>query len=83
MYRISDIDSLCSKQLTFLQVTLFSAMQSVINKMKVLEDLEKHVEKVKEDADNRESEIMVKVEEMKQTVARTKEANDMVKYFLV
>lgn len=59
------------------KVTLFSAMQSVINKMKVLEDLEKHVEKVKEDADNRESEIMVKVEEMKQTVARTKEANDM------
>ena len=57
-------------------------MQSVTNKMKELEDMEKYVEKVKEDNVNTESEILAKVEEMKQTVARTKEANDMVKTLL-
>ncbi|KAA0057604.1 golgin candidate 5 [Cucumis melo var. makuwa] len=59
------------------KITLFSAMQSVTNKMKELEDMEKYFEKVKEDTANSESEILAKVEEMKQTVARTKEANDM------
>ncbi|XP_023522300.1 uncharacterized protein LOC111786189 [Cucurbita pepo subsp. pepo] len=78
MHRIDDINILLrSKQLTFLQITLFSAMQSVIDKMKALEHVEKYVEKVKEDSANGELEILAKVEEMKQIVARTKEANDM------
>jgi len=84
MHRIDDINILLrSKQLTFLQITLFSAMQSVIDKMKALEHAEKYVEKVKEDSANGELEILAKLEEMKQIVARTKEANDMVGDFLV
>ncbi|XP_022953515.1 uncharacterized protein LOC111456040 isoform X2 [Cucurbita moschata] len=59
------------------KITLFSAMQSVIDKMKALEHAEKYVEKVKEDSANGELEILAKLEEMKQIVARTKEANDM------
>lgn len=79
MHRITDINLLlCSKQLTFLQIMLFSTMQLVINQMKELEHREKYVEKVKEEAANGELEMLAKVEEMKQTIANAKEANDMV-----
>lgn len=58
-------------------------MQSVVSKMRELEHKEKCVEKAKEEAAYGESKILAKVEGMKQIVAHSKEANDMVEYFLV
>lgn len=57
-------------------------MESVIDKMRELEQKEKDVEKAREEAANGGSEITAKVEKLKQTVAQAIEENDMVGYFL-
>ncbi|GLT54281.1 hypothetical protein SLA2020_274920 [Shorea laevis] len=57
--------------------TLFSAMERVINMMREVELQEKAAEQAKEEASMGELDILVKVEEMKQMLARAKEANNM------
>lgn len=60
------------------QKTLFSAMERVINMMREVELQEKAAEQAKEEASRGEFDILIKVEEMKQMLARAKEANNMV-----
>lgn len=64
--------------LSMVQKTLFSAMERVINMMREVELQEKAAEQAKEEASMGELDILVKVEEMKQMLARAKEANNMV-----
>lgn len=60
------------------QKILFSAMERVINMMREVELQEKAAEQAKEEASRGEFDILIKVEEMKQMLARAKEANNMV-----
>ena len=60
------------------QKTLFLAMERVINMMREVELQEKAAEQAKEEASRGELNILIKVEEMKQMLARAKEANNMV-----
>ncbi|XP_056168425.1 uncharacterized protein LOC115679231 isoform X2 [Syzygium oleosum] len=57
--------------------TLFSAMESVMDMMKEVEEQEKAAEVAKEEAVMGGLVIFSKVEELKQMLARAKEANDM------
>ncbi|CAI9761428.1 unnamed protein product [Fraxinus pennsylvanica] len=57
--------------------TLFSAMESVISKMKEVELKEKNAEQAKMEAAKGRSDVLDRVEELRQMVQRAKEANDM------
>jgi hypothetical protein len=67
-----------TKFLSMVQKILFSAMERVINMMREVELQEKAAEQAKEEASRGEFDILIKVEEMKQMLARAKEANNMV-----
>ncbi|KAG8370711.1 hypothetical protein BUALT_Bualt13G0011700 [Buddleja alternifolia] len=57
--------------------TLFSAMQSVISLMREVELKEQAAEQEKQEVTIGDTDIEIKVEELKQMVQRAKEANDM------
>ncbi|PKI70598.1 uncharacterized protein LOC116187927 isoform X2 [Punica granatum] len=57
--------------------TLFSAMESVINTMKEVEEQERAAEQAREEAARRSSDISRRVEELKRMIQSAKEANDM------
>ncbi|KAG7967455.1 hypothetical protein I3843_08G100100 [Carya illinoinensis] len=59
------------------QKTLLSAMERVINMMREMEFQEKAAEQAKAEACQGGLDILVRVEEMKQTLAHAKEANNM------
>lgn len=61
-----------------MQKTLFLAMESVIGLMKEVELQEKAAEQAKQEAAEGCSEIFKRVDELKQLIQQTKEANDMV-----
>ena len=61
-----------------MQKALVSAMDSVVNIMKEVEFKEKAAEQAKEEAVRGCSDILAKVDELKQALWRAKEANDMV-----
>lgn len=60
------------------QKTLLSAVEIVLGLMKEVEAQEKDAEQAKEDAANGGIDILKSVEDLKQALARAKEANDMV-----
>ncbi|KAB1997158.1 hypothetical protein ERO13_D12G005400v2 [Gossypium hirsutum] len=57
--------------------TLFQAMQSIMNLMREVELQEEAAEQAKEECARGGSDILVKVEELKQMLPHAKEANDM------
>ena len=60
------------------QKTLFSAMERVINMMREVELQEKAAEEAKQEASRGGLNILVEVEDLKQTLVHAKEANNMV-----
>lgn len=64
--------------LTMMQKTLFSSMESLINLMREVELQEKAAEQAKIEAALGGSETLIRVEELKKMLEHAKEANDMV-----
>ncbi|KAK4766035.1 hypothetical protein SAY87_007677 [Trapa incisa] len=56
---------------------LFSAMESVINTMKEVEERERAADQAREEAAHRSSDVWRRIEELKRMIQSAKEANDM------
>lgn len=66
-----------------LQKTLFSTMESVVSMMREVELKEQVAGKAKEDSFKEDTDVLDKVEELKQMLQNAKEANDMVVILLL
>ncbi|KAK4766034.1 hypothetical protein SAY87_007676 [Trapa incisa] len=57
---------------------LFSAMESVINTMKEVEERGRAADQAREEAAHRSSDVWRRIEELKRMIQSAKEANDMI-----